>query len=97
MIELFATNAYSNKIYAKWRNLCQNYNPTKKKKKTVQKCFKEKKTTLRFPKQVIICMKFIYQLELLRTNCLHIFSSIQYILIFSISISPENVRKPKVF
>ena len=50
-IELFATNAYSNKIYPKWRNLCQNYNPTKKKKKkTVQKCFKEKKTTLGFPK-----------------------------------------------
>ena len=33
MIELFATNVYSNKIYAKSRNLCQNYNPTKKKKK----------------------------------------------------------------
>ena len=50
MIELFATNVYSNKIYAKSRNLCQNYNPTKKKKKTIQKYFKEKKTTLRFPK-----------------------------------------------
>lgn len=49
MIELFATNVYSNKIYAKSRNLCQNYNPTKK-KKTIQKYFKEKKTTLRFPK-----------------------------------------------
>ena len=36
-IELFATNAYSNKIYAKWRNLCQNYNPTKKKKKKLFK------------------------------------------------------------
>ena len=33
MIELFATNVYSNKIYAKSRNLCQNYNNKKKKKK----------------------------------------------------------------
>ena len=38
MIELFATNVYSNKIYAKSRNLCQNYNPKKKKKK--KKLFK---------------------------------------------------------
>ena len=43
MIELFATNVYSNKIYAKSRNLCQNYNPTKKKKKLFKSTLKRRK------------------------------------------------------
>ena len=48
-IELFATNAYSNKIYAKWRNLCQNYNPTKK-KKNCSKVLQREENDIEIPK-----------------------------------------------